>query len=171
MAGVTVREALDAAVAAGRYLEWPSPDPARALATISPYAECEEFADAQPGQTPRVRTIVCAVVGDCHQSLGKVEAAAGWYLRARRYTQAGGGPPFFAPFYAQMVVDHRLASHYLTALECLHDHYAVWRGQPLLTRLYWHVVSLWWVRPFQWRMWLRERRLLPQLEALARDGR
>ena len=167
--GVTVREALDAMVSAGRFLEWPRLDAQRALDMVLPYAECEVFTNASPAQNYGVRGIVCAVVGDCYQSLKDFERAAGWYLRARGYMRAGGGAPFFAPFYATAVIDGRLMGHATLAAECLRDHRAAWRAKPLLTRLYWEVVSLWWLKPSQWRMRLRELRLLGQLEALARE--
>jgi hypothetical protein len=169
-AKVTLREAFDAAVAASRYLEWPRRDPARALGIITPYAECKGFADAPPGVTPGIRAIVCAVLGDCYRELREAEAAAGWYARARGYTKANGDAPFFAPYYAAMVVDSRLAGHYSAALECVRAHHAAWRARPLLVRMYWHVVSMWWLRPSQWKMRARERRLLGELEALVREG-
>jgi hypothetical protein len=166
----TVREVLDVVVAAGRHLEWPRPDPARALELVAPYAECEEFADARPDQAGGLRCVVCAVVGDCYRSLGDAEVAAGWYIRARDHARAGGCAPFFAPLFAQMVLDHRMVAHYGAALECLRANRAAWRAQPLLTRLYWEVVSFWWLRPYQWRARLREARVLRELEALVGDG-
>ena len=170
VAQVTVLEALDAAVSAGRQLEWPRANPSRGLALIAPFAECEQFIDAQPSQSLGVRCIICAVHGDCHLALGQIGEAAGWYLRGCGYSKAGGCSPFFAPFYARMVVDHQLTGHYHTAIEALHAHYAAWRSNPFLTRLYWNIFTLWWLRPSQWRMKLRERRLLVQLSTLVEES-
>jgi hypothetical protein len=170
MPGVTKREAYLAVKAAARYLEWPRKDPARALALLAPYAECEEFTDATPREQQMMRSIVCAVFGDCFRAMGEVKTAADWYLRGWGNSQAAGSPPFFASCYALMVVDERLADHYAPALDALRASEASWRSKPLLVRLLCHAASMWWLRPAHWRLRLRERGLVRELEGLIQNG-
>jgi hypothetical protein len=166
---VTVREVINAIRAATPYLEWARWDPARALDIMLPYADCEEFTDAQPDMYLHVRNLVCAAVGDCYRELGQVNEAVEWYYRARICWKEGGASPFWAPVYALVVVDHRLADHYDKALECLRALKSYWLKQPLLSRLYWNIVSGWWFRPHHWRMRRRKAKLIPQLEALIKE--
>jgi hypothetical protein len=54
-------------------------------------------------------------------------------------------------------------------LDCLRHSLADWLAKPFLVRLFWHLVSGWWLRPWDyrpaWRTFLRQRALVSQLEA------
>jgi hypothetical protein len=68
-----------------------------------------------------------------------------------------------------MVIEHRLEDDYENALDWLKESQADWRDKPLLYRLYCHFMSRWWLRPSMWRFMLRQRKLIPELEALLND--
>jgi hypothetical protein len=165
MTSATPKQALDAAMDASRYLQGLRMDPRRALRIIEPYAACGLLVGATPAQSLRVRSIIHAVIADCYRELGEVTAAAEWYRSASQNWKVGG----FPGFYADMVITHRLADHYETALECLKVSQESWRARPLLMRLYYHVTSCWWLYPSMWRILTRERGFVPRLEALIRD--
>jgi hypothetical protein len=111
-----------------------------------------------------VRSIVCATTADCYRELDDVKAAAEWYRRAGQSWKGGG----FPPIYADMVLQHGLEDHYEFSLECLRQSLADWKAKPFLVRVFWHMVSGWWLRPWEyphaWRTFLRQRTLVTQLE-------
>lgn len=164
---VTPKEALDEAVRASQYLQGPRFDPQEALRIIEPYADCEEFLGAAKEQTQRVRSILCSVVADCHRELGDVNLAAKKYREASEHWMFGG----YAPYYADMVIEHELAEHYQKALECLKFNKESWRQRPLSVRLWSHFVSRWWLYPSEWRVQFRERRRMARLEELIKEMR
>jgi hypothetical protein len=174
---VKAEDALLAAIRSGRRLLRLRPDPQGALEIIRPYADCQEYAVGErvkPEDRDKlvrvIRSMVCAATADCYRKLGDVRTAATWYRRAGENWKVGG----FPPLYADMVLRHGLEDHYEAALDCLRHSLADWRAKPFLVRVYWHVASRWWLRPWAyrlaWRTILRQRTLLAQLEARV-DGR
>jgi hypothetical protein len=162
-AAITARDAMRAAMEAGRYVVGLRKDPRRALAIIGPAAGCPKYACDRPDTERKVRAIVCNVTGDCHRLLGDFRAAAEWYRAAGESDEGSGS----APIYADLVLAHGLADHYPAALKYLRAHRQRWRARPLGQRLYWHLASGWWLYPSAWRLQWRERSLLARLEALA----
>lgn len=160
--GIKLQEAIHAAVEASQFLQGISHDPSRALSIIEPYAEHEELTGGSADQIRMARSIVCAVMADCFNGLGDFQTAANWYRRASGYWMKGGYPPL----YADLVIKHELVDHYQTALDCLRSNRADWQSRPLLVRLYFHIVSRWWMYPSQWSLMLRERGLAAKLESL-----
>src|SRR5262245_35104239 len=150
-AGITARDAMQAAMEAGRYVVGLRKDPRRALAIIGPAARCPEYAGDRPDTERTVRAIVCNVTGDCHRLLGDFRAAAEWYRSAgESYLGSGSGP-----IYADLVLAHGLADHYPAALKSLRAQRQRWRARPLWQRVYWHLASGWWLYPSAWRLqWL-----------------
>jgi hypothetical protein len=111
-----------------------------------------------------VRSIVCATTADCYRELGDVQTAAEWYRRAGQSWKGGG----FPPIYADMVLQHGLEDDYEFALDCLRHSLAEWQAKPFLVRVFWHVASGWWLKPWDyraaWRTFLRQRALVSELE-------
>jgi hypothetical protein len=135
------------------------------LAIIEPYSRFQEFDWTTPQQSRTIRSLVCALTADCYRALDEVQTAAAWYRRAGE-TRKGGVDP---ALYADMVLSHGLADHYKTALQQLRDKETEWGSKPLLVRLYYNVISLWWVFPSAWELRLRERTFRPRLEELVND--
>ena len=165
-------DAMWAVLRCGRRLSGLRPDPEGALEIIRPYADCEAYAAGErfgPKNVDRrlriVRSLVCANVADCHRELGDVRTAAEWYRRAGQSLKEGGCPAL----YADMALRHELDDHYEVALDYLRHSLAVWQAKPLLVRLFWHVVSGWWLHPWDyrslWRTIFRQRALVAELEA------
>lgn len=163
--------AIQAVLEANQLLTGLHPDPHQALEFVLPYSECQEFTTPdriRPDDRDEViritRSLVCAMIADCHLAMEDVRTAAEWYRRASQSCKAGGYPAV----YANMVLEHWLDDHYENALECLRFRREQWRSRPLLVRLYWHVVSGWWFRPWRYaearRTFLRQRELEKQLE-------
>ena len=159
---ITLQEALRVAVEASRFLVGVSRDPSRALSMIEPFSELEELTCGSAHQIQLSRSIVCAVVADCHNALGDFHTAANWYRRASGYWQKGGYPAS----YADLAIRHQLVDHYQTALECMRANRADWQSRPLCSRIYSHIISRWWMYPSQWSLILHERSLIPKLESL-----
>jgi hypothetical protein len=157
------QEATAVVCRADRHLRGFRPDPRRALEVLQSVQDDAEFSGADPQANRIIRCTICAVTGDCHRMLGDVAAAADWYRRAAGHWKGGLGYPFF---YADMVMEHQLTEHYRIALECLRLEQAYWRSKPLLYRFCHHLSSLWWLYPSCWKQRLRERSLVPRLEAL-----
>ncbi len=168
---VEAEDALRAAFRSGRKLSGLWPAPQKALEIIRPYADCERYVAGErvkPEDRDKllrvVRSIVCAVTADCYREMGDVRTAAEWYRRAGESWEAGG----FPPFYADMVLRHRLDDHYEAALGFLRHNLANWKAKPFLVRVFCHVVSGWWLKPWNyrsaWRTFLRQRTLVAQLE-------
>jgi hypothetical protein len=168
---VKAEDALQAAIRSSSHLSGLWPDPQKALEIIRPYADCGEYSAGervQPKNRDRllraVRSMVCAVTADCYRELGDVRTAAEWYRRAGQSWKVGG----FPALYADMVLRHDLDDHYEVALDYLRHNLADWQSKPFLVRLYWHVASGWWLRPWNyraaWRTFLRQRTLVAQLE-------
>jgi hypothetical protein len=103
--------------------------------------------------------------------MGDIGTAAEWYRRAGQSWKIGG----FPAIYADMVLRHRLADHYETALDCLQSNLADWQAKPLVVRIYWHVVSGWWLRPWLYRsIWqtsLRQSALVAELQEALTNAR
>jgi hypothetical protein len=160
---MTPQNAMAAVFRADKHLRVFRPDPSRALEVIQSVQEDTDFASDDPQANCIVRCAVCAVTADCYRMLGDVTTAAEWYRRAAGHWKGGLGYSFF---YTDMVVKHGLAGHYRTALECLRHEEEYWRSKPLLYRFYRGLTSLWWLCPSGWGQRLRERSLVPKLEAL-----
>jgi tetratricopeptide (TPR) repeat protein len=174
---VKVEDALKAATRASSYLSGIWPAPQKALEIIRQYADSEEYSAGervQPEDRHKllrvVRSLVCAVTADCYRELGDFRTAAEWYRRAGESWKVGG----FSAIYADMALQHRLDDHYEAALEYLRHTFADWQSKPFVVRLYWHVVSGWWLRPWDyravWRTILRQGTLVAQLEARVTGG-
>lgn len=167
---VTVRDALRAALDADSYLQGLWQDPRHALTLLRPYADCEEFVDATPEDTRKGRGVVCIVMADCYRCLGEFRTAAEWYRRAGQSWKQN----MYPGFYAATVIDHQLDEHYEDALDWVKYSQANWQRKPLLLRIYYNVASWrWWIYPSNWRMTLRDPKLIPELESLiqAKRGR
>jgi hypothetical protein len=163
-------DAVLAAMRSSRHLSGLWTDPRKALEIIRPYADCEEYSVPDHAPNPdgglrKARSIVCAITADCYRELGDVGTAAAWYRRAGQSWKVGG----FPGIYADMVLQHGLDDHYGAALDYLRHNLTDWQSKSLLARLYWHVVSGWWLRPWDyrgiWRTFFRQRHLVAQLEA------
>ncbi len=174
-APVKAEDALLAALRANDHLSGLWQRPRRALEIIRPYADCEEYATGEqvkPEEREKllrvIRSIVCAVTADCYREMGEVRTAADWYRRAGESWKVGG----FPAIYADMALRHGLDDHYEPALDYLRHSHADWKAKPLLDRVYWHVVSGWWLKPWDyraaWRTILRQSTLLVRLEARVR---
>lgn len=159
---VTRQEVGDAVREASRYLQGMRQDPARALTVLEPYRECEEFSECTPDEARKLRSIVCVVIADCYRELGQVRTAAEWYRRGGRSFKGGG----LAFLYADMVIQHQLQEFYDDALDWLEKSQAIWQATPLITRVFYHVITCWWLYPSQWRMRFRERQLIREMRAL-----
>lgn len=132
------------------------------LAIIEPYAEQDELTGGSADQIRMSRSIVCAVMADCFGELGDFRTAANWYRRASGYCKKGG----FPSCYAELVIKHDLVEHFEPALDCLRSNRADWMSRPLFVRLYYHIVSRWWMYPSQWAIMFRTRSLTSKLESL-----
>jgi hypothetical protein len=162
---ITGHEAVQAALRANRRLNGffgLGRDPSRALAIMEPYRNCDQYTWVTPAQNQRIRCIVCAITADCYRELREIETAAVWYRRAGECLKGG----IFPAIYADMVLAHGLAEHYATALEQLQDQQASWRSRPWLLRLYYEVVSFWWLHPAVWKLRLRQHTLQTRLKEL-----
>ena len=165
---VTLREAVGAALDANRYIQGLRQDPRYALTLLEPYADCEEFVDATPEDTRRGRGVVCLVMADCYHSLGEFRTAAEWYRRAGRSWKQD----MYPGFYAATVIDHKLEDYYEDALDWVKYNQDNWQRKPLLLRLFYNVASWrWWIFPSNWRMTLRDKKLIPELESLIQAKR
>jgi hypothetical protein len=166
---VSGREALEKAYEAASHLRGWRQDPRKGLAIILPYGDCVDFVDATPLTSRKVRCLVCAVIADCYREAGEVVTAADWYRKASESWKVGGYPSL----YADMVITHKLADHYENALDCLKESKANRKAKPLLTRLYYHIISMWWINPSIWkhRFRFREGNLIRQLESLVGAGK
>ena len=164
---IKVEDAVLAVRRSNRHLSGIWPDSQRALEIIQPYADCEEYSigeqvkpEVRDTLLRVVRNMVCATVADCDREMGETRTAADWYRRAGDSWKGGG----FPALYADMVLQHGLEDHYESALDCLRHGLADWRAKPFLVRVFWHVVSGWWLRPWDyrdaWRTFLRQRALV-----------
>jgi hypothetical protein len=140
-------------------------EPHRALAMLEPFCSITEFAGATPEQNLKLRSMIYGTAGDCYRALGDMATAADWYRRASEQWKEGGYPSL----YAEMVIANRLVDHYQNALDCLKHDRARWKARPLSTRVYYNVVSKWWLHWAGWKWRMRQRGLVPKLEALLRE--
>ncbi len=119
-----------AAFAAMRALDARRPDVVRARRILAPYEELSVIKGATVEQERGAMYLLCASFGDLHRESGQVEQAINWYLRALEY-RCSGGP---IDFYADLVIEHDLASHYPRALELVRQQSKQWRDTSWLVR-------------------------------------
>jgi hypothetical protein len=169
---INAEDAIKAIFRSNRHLSRIWPDTQKALEIILPYADCEEYSFGErvkPENRDKLlrvlRNMICAMVADCYREMGDAQTAAHWYRRAGESWKGGG----FPPLYADMVLRHGLEDHYEFALDCLRHSLADWLAKPFLVRVFWHVVSGWWLRPWDyreaWRTFLRQKLLVTELKA------
>jgi hypothetical protein len=137
-----------------------------ALQLIEPYQAFGRYHGASEHCSATIVSQVCGGSGDCHMLRGETELAAAWYQLSVRYRTDTG----FPQAYARLVVDHKLRDHAQPALEALRECNAAWRRRSWLLRARDFVLAFVWLNrlhPGWIRCQIRDRQLLPRLEALA----
>ncbi len=137
---------------AANVLDARKPDPPRALEILSPYLDLDPIEGVPAEKSDNLLHLICSIAGDAHREANEHALAADWYRRASEYRRDGG----YINFYVDTVIEHRLETHYVHALECLRDSKEAWSNTPLPLRAIGHICSFvrrlkrpWGIKPYR----------------------
>ncbi len=124
------------------------PEPDRGLQYLQPYLGIDSFEDVQRIRSDTLVSHISAVVADCHREKGNYALAAQWYERASSFSDSC----FFADFYVDMVIKHRIKDHYAQALFCKERAEAHWKSKPRLLRGYLYICGFCMQLEYPWNI-------------------
>lgn len=145
---------------AARYLNWWNRRPKRALSLVENLHDWQPKPEVTVEQETMLRSMIAAVTADSYLALKRYTEAADWYRQAATFSKLTG----FGTIYADLVLQHGLTDHYASALASADASRKAWLDRPLLQRIFYRVVSPWWLDVQMWRLTLTESRIIQDLK-------